>query len=99
MVFNATGPATAVKLADGTMITPAQWMSLSGRAQPGGPDRNTRGWIDASGQRHWLDVFADLTPPAQTPESPWTPLLLGISVATVLAVATRQTRRTRRGPG
>jgi hypothetical protein len=98
-LFNATGPATAVRLADGTTITPAQWMSLSGRAQPGGPDRNTRGWIDASGQRHWLDVFPEVTPPAQTPETPWTPLLLGISLATVLAVAGRQTRRARREPG
>lgn len=56
-VFTASGPAVAVRLSDGTTVTPAQWMSLSGRAQPGGPDRNTRGWIDAAGTRHWLDVF------------------------------------------
>jgi hypothetical protein len=58
-VFSATGPAVAVRLSTGQTIVPAQWMSLSGRAQPGGPDRNTRGWIDAAGQRHWLDVFPD----------------------------------------
>ena len=75
LTFTASGPATAVELADGTVITPAQWMSLSGRAQPGGPDRNTRGWLDADGTRHWLDVFADLTP-VQTPEAPWVPLLV-----------------------
>jgi len=57
-IFKATGPATAVQLANGSRVVPAQWMSLSGRPQPGGPDRNTRGWIDAAGQRHWLDVFA-----------------------------------------
>jgi hypothetical protein len=57
-VFTATGPAVAVHLADGRTIVPAQWMSLSGRPQPGGPDRNTRGWIDAAGTRHWLEVFA-----------------------------------------
>ena len=57
-VFTASGPAVAVRLADGSTVVPAQWMSLSGRPQPGGPDRNTRGWIDASGQRHWLDVFS-----------------------------------------
>jgi hypothetical protein len=55
-LFTPSGPAVAVRLADGTTVTPAQWMSLSGRPQAG-PDRNTRGWIDASGQRHWLDVF------------------------------------------
>jgi hypothetical protein len=57
--FVASGPAIAVQLSTGERIVPAQWMSLSGRAQPGGPDRNTRGWIDAAGQRHWLDVFPD----------------------------------------
>jgi len=58
MFMPGTGPATAVHLADGTTVVPAQWMSLSGRAQPGGPDRNTRGWIDGAGRRHWLDVFS-----------------------------------------
>jgi hypothetical protein len=56
--FSPTGQATAVRLANGTTVVPAHWMSLSGRPQPRGPDRNTRGWIDAAGQRHWLDVFA-----------------------------------------
>ncbi len=55
-VFTAGGPAVAVRLADGTTVVPAHWMSLSGRAQAA-PDRNTRGWIDAAGNRHWLDVF------------------------------------------
>jgi hypothetical protein len=55
MVFHASGPAVAVQI--GThVITPKMWMSLSGRAQSR-PDRNTRGWIDASGTRHWLDVY------------------------------------------
>jgi hypothetical protein len=31
-------------------------MSLSGRPQSQ-PDRNTRGWIDAAGTRHWLNVY------------------------------------------
>jgi hypothetical protein len=56
--FNPSGPAKAVHLADGTTVVPAHWMSLSGRPQPAGPDRNTRGWIDKQGHRHWLDVFA-----------------------------------------
>jgi hypothetical protein len=98
-LFTASGPAIAVERADGTVITPALWMSLSGRAQPAGPDRNTRGWIDAAGRRHWLDVFADITPPAPTPEAPWTPLLLAVSLAAVLVVAGRQARRARRGHG
>jgi hypothetical protein len=57
-MFTPDGPAVAVHLADGTTVVPAQWMALSGRPQPGGPDRNTRGWIDSAGQRHWLDVFS-----------------------------------------
>jgi hypothetical protein len=59
--FNPLGPAVGVWLA-GTptahVIVPAAWMSLSGRRQPR-PDRNTRGWIDRNGTRHWLDVFPD----------------------------------------
>lgn len=58
--FLPLGPASGVWLA-GTpatqVIVPAAWMSLSGRPQAV-PDRNTRGWIDASGTRHWLDVFS-----------------------------------------
>jgi hypothetical protein len=61
-VFSATGPAVGVWLT-GTppaqIIVPSAWMSLSGRRQ-GTPDRNTRGWIDRSGTRHWLDVFPDV---------------------------------------
>jgi hypothetical protein len=34
-------------------------MDLSGRPQAT-PDRNTRGYIDPRGHRHWLDVFADI---------------------------------------
>jgi hypothetical protein len=56
--FNPSGPAIAVHLASGATVVPAHWMSLSGRPQPHGPNRNTRGWIDRTGQRHWLDVFA-----------------------------------------
>ena len=59
--FAALGPAVGVWLA-GTpaaqVIKPSSWMSLSGRPQLR-PDRNTRGWIDAAGGRHWLDVFPD----------------------------------------
>lgn len=60
--FAADGPAAGVWLPGahgGTTITPAAWLSLSGRAQPVA-DRNTRGWIDPSGSHHWLDVFPDL---------------------------------------
>jgi hypothetical protein len=95
-VFAPSGPATAVQLANGTVITPVSWMSLSGRAQAV-PDRNTRGWIDADGQRHWLDVFADLAPPANAPEAPLSVLLLVAGAAAVLFVAVR--RRRRKGPG
>ncbi|MHB8718651.1 MAG: hypothetical protein ACYDAC_07135 [Candidatus Dormibacteria bacterium] len=91
--FAASGPATAVELADGTVVTPASWMSLSGRPQAA-PDRNTRGYIDASGTRHWLDVFADLAPPAQAPEAPWVPLLV---VAAAAALAGRRGWRRRTG--
>ncbi len=57
-VFTASGPALGVWV-NGHVITPAAWMSLSGRPQAA-PDRNTRGWIDGAGQRHWLDVFPDI---------------------------------------
>jgi hypothetical protein len=60
--FTPQGPATGVWLA-GTptsqVVVPAAWMSLSGRRQTT-PDRNTRGWIDANGTRHWLDVFPEV---------------------------------------
>jgi hypothetical protein len=41
---------------NGHVVTPAAWMSLTGRRQKL-PDRNTRGWFAANGTRHWLDVF------------------------------------------
>ncbi len=66
LVFHATGDAVGVWVANrngagGEMITPAAWMSLSGRRQAH-PDRNTRGWFSADGQRHWLDVYPNLAP-------------------------------------
>ena len=63
MTFDPSGPAVGVWIAGtpaGQVITPAAWMSLSGRRQTT-PDRNTRGWIDAAGHRHWLDVFPDVS--------------------------------------
>ena len=57
--FAADGPAAAVWVPGNGAITPAQWMDLAGRPQTVA-DRNTRGWIDSSGRRHWLDVFADI---------------------------------------
>jgi hypothetical protein len=92
-LFSPSGPATGVALADGSVITPFTWMSLSGRAQPGGPDRNTRGWIDAGGTRHWLDVFGAAPPGAQVPETPWIPLLAAFGVAGAAAGAVRRRRR------
>ncbi|HEV3234620.1 MAG TPA: hypothetical protein VG329_08750 [Candidatus Dormibacteraeota bacterium] len=56
-IFVPKGPAVAVATSAGT-VTPAHWMSLSGRLQDV-PDRNTRGYIDANGTRHWLEVFPD----------------------------------------
>lgn len=60
--FHPTGPAVAVWVeaaSGGRVVVPAAWMSLSGRPQTK-PDRNTRGWFDAHGTRHWLDVFPDI---------------------------------------
>jgi len=93
--FSPGGPAVAVQLDGGAVITPFEWMSLSGRAQPAGPDRNTRGWIDADGTRHWLDVFADLGAPTATPDAPWTPLLLLTGLLGAFAYALRRRRRVR----
>ncbi len=90
--FTATGPATAVQLASGTVINPAAWMSLSGRSQAT-PDRNTRGYLDANGQRHWLDVFADPAPTAAAPEAPWTALLLLVGAGIAVAGMLRRRRR------
>jgi hypothetical protein len=60
--FHYAGPAVAVKLANGKLVHPKAWMSLSGLPQTM-PDRDTRGYIDARGHRVWLDVFPDLTLP------------------------------------
>jgi hypothetical protein len=57
--FAADGPAVAVWEPGIGVIRPAHWMDLLGRPQAT-PDRDTRGWFDAAGHRHWLDVFADL---------------------------------------
>jgi hypothetical protein len=92
-LFGASGPATAVELANGSVITPFVWMSLGGRAQPSGPDRNTRGWMDADGTRHWLDVFADVAP-VQTPEAPWVPLLVLIGAGFAAVALARRRLRT-----
>jgi hypothetical protein len=54
--FHATGPATAVELANRKVIRPLAWMSLSGLPQST-PDRDTRGFFGSTGQRVWLDVF------------------------------------------
>jgi hypothetical protein len=58
--FAADGPAVAVWAPGEGVIRPAHWMDLLGRAQTG-PDRDTRGWIDKAGNRHWLDVFPDIS--------------------------------------
>ncbi len=90
--FTATGPATAVQLAGGTVINPAAWVSLSGRSEAT-PDRNTRGYLDANGQRHWLDVFADPAPAVTAPEAPWAALLLLLVGAGISVAAVRRRRR------
>lgn len=57
--FSASPPAVAVWTSRDGVVVPASWMTLSGRPQAV-PDRTTRGWIDAGGTRHWLDVFPDI---------------------------------------
>jgi hypothetical protein len=57
--FVFTSPAIGVELADGRLVRPRSWMSLSGLPQRK-PDRDTRGYFAADGHRVWLDVF----PPA-----------------------------------
>ena len=62
--FTPSGPAVGVWIAptgpgQGLVVRPAAWMSLSGQTQAA-PDRNTRGWVDATSVRHWLDVFPDV---------------------------------------
>ena len=53
-------PAVGVELANGTVVQPLAWMSLSGLPQ-NAPDRDTRGYFDASGNRVWLDVYPDVS--------------------------------------
>ena len=57
--FAADGPAVAVWEPGAGVIHPAAWMDLLGRPQSA-PDRDTRGYLDARGRRHWLDVFPDI---------------------------------------
>jgi hypothetical protein len=57
--FAADGPAVAVWEPGRGVIVAASWMDLLGRPQ-GAPDRDTRGYFDARGRRHWLDVFPDI---------------------------------------
>jgi hypothetical protein len=57
--FAFDGPARGVWEPGVGVIKPAEWMDLLGRPQKT-PDRNTRGYFDSSGHRHWLDVFANL---------------------------------------
>ena len=96
--FDAShGPAKAIELTNGTIVHPASWMSLSGGAQADGPDRNTRGWIDASGTRHWLDVFDGATPPPPVlPEAPL-PVLLVVIAGAAFGIAYWVRRRRNRG--
>lgn len=56
--FHAGGPARSVELANGSLVRPRAWMSLSGLPQRV-PDRDTRGYFDANGRRVWLDVYPD----------------------------------------
>ena len=97
--FTPSGPALGVWRADGTVLQPAQWMTLSGRPQAV-PDRNTRGWMDADGTRHWLDVFPDIagapvavTPPSAVPEAPLPVLLLAAAAIVAGVVLLRRHRR------
>lgn len=105
MTFVPDGPAVAIWRSDGTVVQPAQWMSLSGRSQAVA-DRNTRGWIDSAGTRHWLDVFPDIAgaPAAITvssspsvPEAPLAPLLL-LAGALIVGVVLMRRRRGGGGP-
>ncbi len=58
--FHFAGRAVGVALANGRVVHPRVWMSLSGLPQTR-PDRDTRGYFDARGRRVWLDVFPNLT--------------------------------------
>jgi hypothetical protein len=58
--FHSAGRAVGVQLDGGHVVRPKLWMSLSGLAQRT-PDRDTRGYFDASGRRVWVDVFLPLS--------------------------------------
>jgi hypothetical protein len=58
--FASTGAARAVWQPGKGVVTPTRWMDLLGRPQRK-PDRNTRGYFDAHGDRHWLDVFPNIS--------------------------------------
>jgi hypothetical protein len=60
--YHAAGNAVAVDLANVGIVHPAAWMALDGRPQSA-PDRDTRGYFTASGERVWLDVFPDVSVP------------------------------------
>jgi hypothetical protein len=68
ITFAADGPAVAVWTPQRGVIQPSAWIDLLGRPQAT-PDRDTRGWVDAAGHRHWLDVFPDIAgqPDSVTP--------------------------------
>ncbi len=61
-VFHPDGPAIGAELSGGQVVHPLAWMSLSGLPQVR-PDRDTRGYFDARGQRVWLDDFPEVTLP------------------------------------
>jgi hypothetical protein len=58
--YEPAGEATAVFVPGEGVTAPATWMSLDGRPQAS-PDRNTRGYFDAAGNRVWLDVWPSVT--------------------------------------
>jgi hypothetical protein len=79
--YVASGPARAVYAPDLGVVTPASWMSLDGRPQSV-PDRDTRGYFDASGSRVWLDVFPDVPERPRYPRPKGaTPLRASLAVA------------------
>jgi hypothetical protein len=58
--YQPAGPAKAVFVPGAGVVQPQRWMALDGRPQST-PDRNTRGYFDAAGNRVWLDVWPDVT--------------------------------------
>jgi hypothetical protein len=56
------GPAVGIELPGGRVVHPLAWMSLSGLPQKEA-DRDTRGYINSSGRRVWLDVFPNVSLP------------------------------------